>query len=535
MRCLKCLPFLVFSGFALMCSWHAVADPTPFQTLFYNCHGDAWLGNRIGDPVATPNGRLQRYEHGSIFSSNSHNGCFGEDVLMVDGRLLDSPSELDVETFQEYVEKDPILPKHRKCVVFTLIDQRLRRDDCDGENIHPYCEGAEQWCSEFASWVYRNSGMRNIEGEHRHLSSVKWANQLRRVFEYFDAYIEDDDLKKTTAEPGDFLILKDDTKHTTLVVAVNLDASLVWTIGGSEGDPRTVRFRPRDYFNPRLAEEIEGVGLIRGPWFDFRNAYLEQCQPGTKTSFSLDPKDYVDGQEEDLKGRGVFCGELIVRVKNAWPNCADVSIRVIQGPTPSSRIHVSELEPKRIRLTSGAFDGIQLRAECARKRESMTVWPDRSSPQFDSVSVYMGRNKEIILEPVRITDDGFWQSSDYDIALRLPGSEQATVTGGKVVIPEMESGTYRGRLRVIDGCGRSSLSKSVEFTVNETGYVVDPGSSPHPDECPSGQDKNSRGECVDAGCDEALGWIFDPDCAVGRGCCVCAPPGDPHYNSGCIY
>ena len=164
------------------------------------------------------------------------------------------------------------------------------------------------------------------------------------------------------------------------------------------------------------------------------------------------------------------------------------------------------------------------------------MWPDRRSPQFESVRVYMGRNKEIILEPVGIVDDGYWLSSDYDIAIRLSGSEQATVSGAKVIIPELNPGAYSGSMRIIDGCGHSSSVESIHFAVNEDGYVVEPGSSLQPDQCSSGQERNARGECVDADCDEEHGWLFNPECAAGRGCCECAPPGHPLYNpSECIY
>jgi len=64
--------------------------------------------------------------------------------------------------------------------------------------------------------------------------------------------------------------------------------------------------------------------------------------------------------------------------------------------------------------------------------------------------------------------------------------------------------------------------------------VVDPGAS-SPSECGPGQQRNARDQCVTAACNGDLGWIFDPDCADGMGCCTCASPGHPDYDPGCIY
>lgn len=514
-------------------SWDGV--PTSFRTLFLRCRGGDWLGSPLGTPVDTPNGSIVLFEHGAIYDGSTHRGCIDDSARMIDGRLIDNPAwgSMSYNVLRDLVELDPVLPRYRKCVVRTLIDQRAHRGDCSYAHIHPYCSGAENWCTEFASWAYRNSGMKNIEGDTRHLSSVWHGDQLRRVFEDNGAWTTRDRVTSRTAQPGDFTILDDGSEHTTLVVGIGLDSRAMWTIGGSEGG--TVGYSRRSYYEPGLNSDVEGFGHPRSSFFDYENGYLEGCHDVVEPPLELILQDDYRDTRGALRGRDTVCGDLVASAKNVYPKCTDAYVGVIQDSVLRTSIHLRELEIEPVPIAAGTSSKLTLQARCGSDRVQREVWVDRRGPTLSGVDVHSAGAHSVLVDPSDLSDDGYWNGTDYKLRVSLDGGAWVTSTGTTTVLRSVPAGTHTVRVRVSDGCGRLSLVRTASFTVSSAGYVV-PSGTGATGSCDPGEALNGMGQCVDADCDGDDGWIFDPGCAGGKGCCACAPPGHPLYNpTQCVY
>ena len=504
------------------------------STIYENCRGEQWLGAVVGSTVTTPNGSVQKFENGIIFNGKTHRGCLRGSFPMVDGRLLENPDSLSVTDLKSYVDDDPVLARYRKCVVKTLVDQREHRDDCSYANIHPYCGGSDTaWCSEFASWIYLHSGMQNIEGPYRHMSSVTNGPQLKNVFDEY--WIDREDVTGLTAAPGDVIVMENSEgySHTTMLVAVREDREHFFTIGGNEsntvGGPTA-----RDYFTPGLWSSLDGIGKIQSSWFDYRNAYLPECQ-GPQAAFTLAPKDYRNHEEQELKGRNTYCGTLMAHGENIAGNCSFASVDVIHESVVKKSLALHELESVALDMVASGSNAVNLQATCGTSVQNKTYYRDTAAPTFREIRAFMGTGKRIIFEPVGLSDDGYWYSSNYQTSVQLDGGAEIVLTGNIGRLDNLSNGEHTEGLRITDGCGRVSTRRTIRITTNN-GYLVDPNAPPQPAECPQGQVKNALGICVVNTCDGANGWIFSPEGAGGNGSCECAPPGHPLYNpTHCIY
>ena len=289
-----------------------------------------------------------------------------------------------------------------------------------------------------------------------------------------------------------------------------------------------------DYYNPDLIWSMEGIGKIRPSFFNYANGYLKGCQE--PPTVEIEPVDYVDGELKRPRGRNNVCGELMVRADNVWPTCREATVRPIQNGIVRDAFTLKQLELKSVPVSSSGSNRITLRATCSGQTDSQVVWLDRDKPSFDRVSVYSSVNAhgdtDTIVNAVQIHDDGYWLTSDYRIQVREDGVVSSY--DGTAATLDLEEGTHTVDVRIEDGCGRRSGWQTVEFGISAGGYVVEPGFESESD-CEDGEELNGRGECVEADCNADLGWIFDPSCGAGKGCCTCAPSGHPDYDPTCLY
>lgn len=211
-----------------------------------------------------------------------------------------------------------------------------------------------------------------------------------------------------------------------------------------------------------------------------------------------------------LGSRNTVCGKLVGRAKNVHPTCTTASVQVIQGSLLRDTVSIHELESITIPVSSSLDNRVELRGRCGSERDTVVVWKDRTRPSFGSVNVFSS-DGSLCLEPIDLSDDGYWNTSDYQAAVRLNGAVEVVVDGIVGRLTGVVPGTHSASLRLIDGCGRRSASRTVEFIVSSGGYLVDPDTE-SPDSCGPGQERNARDQCVTVSCDGDLGWIFDPGC-----------------------
>jgi hypothetical protein len=375
--------------------------------------------------------------------------------------------------------------------------------------------------------------MRNIEGPYRHMSSVTSGPELANVFD--SQWIEGEDVRALTAAAGDVITMdnSEGNSHTTLIVAVRQDSRQMFTIGGNEGG--TVGGpTARDYFDPTVWGRLRGIGKIQPSWFDFESGYLPGCR-GAAPAFKLSPRDFRGGREEALVGRNTFCGTLMARGEDLEGNCQTSTVSVVHDGTVKATLALRALESVALTQVGAGPNRVELQARCGAQSRSEIYHRDTRAPSFRELRVYMSGTR-IAIEPVGLSDDGYWLTSDYDLRVILDGGSERSHRGSVALLQGLAAGAHTARVRVGDGCDRLSASQTVTFSVNGSGQLLDPAAGTGSGPCPVGQQRNALGRCVAASCDGERGWIFDPTAAAGNGGCVCAPPGHPLYNpTDCIY
>ncbi|CAN5183782.1 hypothetical protein BH09PAT3_BH09PAT3_5070 [soil metagenome] len=90
----------------------------------------------------------------------------------------------------------------------------------------------EQWCADFASWIYNKAGYPISEnaaaGRVPAVSDIQSFGQAGKRFSYHEK-------AGYTPVPGDLVIYKEGWSHVNIVVSVNANQKSMKTIGGNEG------------------------------------------------------------------------------------------------------------------------------------------------------------------------------------------------------------------------------------------------------------------------------------------------------------
>jgi hypothetical protein len=230
----------------------------------------SWLGYPTTDEIPSGDGFggvYNAFEHGYIFFNYSYGAWPARAWL--DGRTLfdmDVPTGYAGDAWTMYQYAGDATNRGAVDAVRGKVLQVGLNEVVQGWSgqaaIDRYQGGPGGWCSEWASFVYRNSfvnmGDNGIWIFHEDLGSCATLDEFKSVFG------DNGKLPKVDAwnlEPGDWLPLSN--HHSTVVVAASPDRRYVWIMEGNYDN--RVNFRRIDYVKEdgTLNSEFDVVGKIR--------------------------------------------------------------------------------------------------------------------------------------------------------------------------------------------------------------------------------------------------------------------------------
>ena len=143
---------------------------------------------------------------------------------------------------------------------------------------HYGAESGAKWCTEYARWVLRKGGLRNIRYcktsfigclDYGYLSEARTVNDMVQLFTANGGWIHRASLKADHFRPGNYLALTSHDihkNHSAIIMSISADMRWLYTSEGNvtQGDGRDcVDYKTRDlYVNGELNPDIDGVGDI---------------------------------------------------------------------------------------------------------------------------------------------------------------------------------------------------------------------------------------------------------------------------------
>jgi hypothetical protein len=196
---------------------------------------------------------------------------------MLNGRLIDSRTNITAEEMECYIQKDPSLGWFRKKVALTALNEVKIKPTLCGDDARNRYGASGAWCSEFAAWVLRKSGMKNIRYCSAHfifcwnyvyLDEVTLNKELVKLFDRNGNRFKwrlKNQVKPQTAEVGDYVSMMTQGKkknHAGITVAVTQDNKWIWTVEGNVGNCVWMGMRPYFKDGKNLDQSIDGFGKL---------------------------------------------------------------------------------------------------------------------------------------------------------------------------------------------------------------------------------------------------------------------------------
>jgi len=148
----------------------------------------------------------------------------------------------------------------------------------DTARQHYGAASGAKWCTEYARWVLRKAGLKNIRYcktsfigclDYGYLSEARTVNDMVQLFSANGGWIHRASLKPEHFKPGNYLALTSHDihkNHSAIIMSVSSDQRWLYTSEGNvTGDDGRdcVYFMRRDlYVNGALNTDIDGVGDI---------------------------------------------------------------------------------------------------------------------------------------------------------------------------------------------------------------------------------------------------------------------------------
>jgi hypothetical protein len=176
-----------------------------------------------------------------------------------------------------YIQKDPSLEWFRKKVALTALNEAKIKPPLCGDDARNRYGASGAWCSEFAAWVLRKSGMKNIRycsfhfigcWNYVYLDEVTLNKELVKLFDRNGSRFKwrlKNQVKPQTAEVGDYVSMMTQGKkknHAGITVAVTQDNKCIWTVEGNVGNCVWMGRRPYFKDGVNLDQSIDGFGKL---------------------------------------------------------------------------------------------------------------------------------------------------------------------------------------------------------------------------------------------------------------------------------
>ena len=187
----------------------------------------------------------------------------------------------------------------------------------------------------------------------------------------------------------------------------------------------------------------------------------------------------------NARGRDTVDGErnIAFRVESSDSACYcyDARIQIFQNSVLRTTLsNIEEGEEEEYRPIRGR--NVLFKTSCRRKVVDKQVNLDFEPPTFDNIVVSPNtrRERSMILHANRVEDDGYWNTSDYRVQVTLDGTHNYSGSGTGITIDDLSDGNHSATMRISDGLGRWSDSKTTTFfmgTARPVGRFITPVSN----------------------------------------------------------
>ncbi len=177
---------------------------------------------------------------------------------------------------------------------------------------------------------------------------------------------------------------------------------------------------------------------------------------------------------QNLVGSNIVNGRqsIVFTLNNFTCDCSKLSGYVHKDGTP---IHIFKNIKVGQNITFHPMAGghkLYIQASCGsglnRREVNKTIYLDYGPPTFKSIQVTPNtrRERSMILFADRVRDDVYWKKSDYQVQVTLDGTRNYSGSGTAITLNNLSDGRHSATMRISDGLGRWSDTKSTHFQVS---------------------------------------------------------------------
>ncbi len=251
--------------------------------------------------------------------------------------------------------------------------------------------------------------------------------------------------------------------------------------GASFPDPRVVQ-------NTEITEsgvDHTNIPEHRQSRATIQSALLFACMPRAETGITKP----FDISVQNLVGRNTVNARRPVTfsLNNFTCDCSRSSVHVFKGD--GNQIHTFNNIQMEQNVTYRPPSGVRklyFQAACGsginRRVTEKSIFLDYEPPTFDSIKVTPNTRREgsMVLYANRVRDDGYWDGSDYQIQVTIDSTRNYSGSGTGITINDLSDGNHSATMRISDGLGRWSDSKTTTFPVSTArpiGRFITPASN----------------------------------------------------------
>lgn len=184
----------------------------------------------------------------------------------------------------------------------------------------------------------------------------------------------------------------------------------------------------------------------------------------------------------NVKGRNTVDGkqDIIFYLNNLKCDCYDADVQVVKDGVQLTTLRdIYENEFVRYRPPTRGRKMI-LKAICGTRRAETEFFLDYEPPTFHGIEITPNTRVEnsMVVAAVQFSDDGYWNVSDYHVEVTLDRTVRYAGSGTSITLNNLSEGQHSATMRIKDGFGRWSDSKTKRFNVSTdraTLAFVEPG------------------------------------------------------------
>lgn len=182
---------------------------------------------------------------------------------------------------------------------------------------------------------------------------------------------------------------------------------------------------------------------------------------------------------QGLVGRDTLCMDrtrpaFTCHLENLKRDCDEGRIQIFKdGVLLDTLSGLEEMEDTTFNLRTTGRQ-LLLRATCGSQQTEKTIHLDFDPPTFEAADMVADTSggSSINLAARRVQDDGYWNTQDWETHVVLDGRRELTGPGTSIRLDGLSAGSHSAVMRIKDGCGRWSATRTATFTVSARGPRV---------------------------------------------------------------